>query len=183
MTSVHLLRSYQQKYFNSHPHEEDDQVNLSNGSGLVISTHILTKRMTCMFSDTFWIEVISTHILTKRMTDSLVEMLQQVYNFNSHPHEEDDIYHTFNVLKYKHFNSHPHEEDDCIWGKRNSNEFNFNSHPHEEDDWILYLETKKRGISTHILTKRMTQQTIGLMLRRQNFNSHPHEEDDVKGAY
>ena len=33
-------------------------------------------------------------------------------------------------------------------------------------------------ISTHILTKRMTDYGIYLELCNENFNSHPHEEDD-----
>ena len=56
------------RYFNSHPHEEDD-----------------TDR-----SDMSWIRQISTHILTKRMTHP--SSIQQVpyIHFNSPPHEEDD---------------------------------------------------------------------------------------------
>ena len=86
LSALHL------SYFNSHPHEEDDTLNCAccdrqytfqltssrrgwpreTASSLreyVISTHILTKRMTCtasVFAFVPW--VISTHILTKRMT-------------------------------------------------------------------------------------------------------------------
>ena len=56
------------QYFNSHPHEEDD-----------FSCH--------------WICIafnISTHILTKRMTCRLERCTKINGYFNSHPHEEDD---------------------------------------------------------------------------------------------
>ncbi len=57
------------RYFNSHPHEEDDlrsQGFLSEA--YIISTHILTKRMTeQMLNGLFYLDI-STHILTKRMT-------------------------------------------------------------------------------------------------------------------
>ena len=55
-------------YFNSHPHEEDDNlfILLQNSGG--ISTHILTRRMTIIYSRNFLCSLISTHILTRRMT-------------------------------------------------------------------------------------------------------------------
>ena len=34
------------------------------------------------------------------------------------------------------------------------------------------------GISTHILTKRMTKREANIAELEENFNSHPHEEDD-----
>ena len=54
--------------FNSHPHEEDDAKN------------------TCDIVNA----IISTHILTKRMTVRLLDMRKSHIHFNSHPHEEDD---------------------------------------------------------------------------------------------
>ena len=59
-------------YFNSHPHEEDDQM---EGPG-----------KTAVHNET-----ISTHILTKRMT-ALCSSPESQTHFNSHPHEEDDLY-------------------------------------------------------------------------------------------
>ena len=107
-------------------------------------------------------------------------------HFNSHPHEEDDIcVHDFlNQLIY--FNSHPHEEDDHTQGMKYFLTGYFNSHPHEEDDglpavvsdrWKEYFnshpheEDDRKGsgmgniyrISTHILTKRMTENEAGWM--------------------
>ena len=55
-------------YFNSHPHEEDDN----------------------MTTYTFDNTAISTHILTKRMTRHYVIIGSAKGHFNSHPHEEDD---------------------------------------------------------------------------------------------
>ena len=67
--TFHLGKSVQVlEYFNSHPHEEDDDVSNNLGWNITISTHILTRRMTT-FEDIYKIlEDISTHILTRRMT-------------------------------------------------------------------------------------------------------------------
>ena len=54
----------------------------------------------------------------------------------------------------------------------------FNSHPHEEDDFAEAGKRYRYLISTHILTKRMTDRYIQLCYMFQYFNSHPHEEDD-----
>ncbi len=60
-------------YFNSHPHEEDDDRYLKLRSyDLHISTHILTKRMTKVIQHCVILLCISTHILTKRMTATLI---------------------------------------------------------------------------------------------------------------
>ena len=58
----------------------------------------------------------------------------------------------------------------------------FNSHPHEEDDCERCQKEFEEGISTHILTKRMTIKVPGRDGNLYNFNSHPHEEDDVAEA-
>ena len=54
--------------FNSHPHEEDDAAMSSKKEEQEISTHILTKRMTATKDMPLGAMYISTHILTKRMT-------------------------------------------------------------------------------------------------------------------
>ena len=77
----------------------------------------------------------------------------------------------------------------------------FNSHPHEEDDPTDPEPLNYTGISTHIITKRMTVKlgeinmsgSFQLTSSRRGwlkqlshsaethyFNSHPHEEDDLK---
>ena len=57
------------RYFNSHPHEEDDRW--------------FTTECQCRIT-------ISTHILTKRMTTIFLMSTSVGMYFNSHPHEEDD---------------------------------------------------------------------------------------------
>ena len=84
----------------------------------------------------------------------------------------------FNILIEHYFNSHPHEEDDMLTSSYNMNNRlfqltssrrgwhhtgfprpiwkHFNSHPHEEDDVRALSHLSDQDISTHILTKRMT---------------------------
>ena len=129
-----LLSCY--KYFNSHPHEEDDDSLRLLNCHADISTHILTKRMTItavFFQKTTDISThiltkrmtlekvltssekkISTHILTKRMTYCLMMNSSVSTYFNSHPHEEDDNNPDGGNSVRRYFNSHPHEEDDGV---------------------------------------------------------------------
>ena len=100
--------------------------------------------------------VISTHILTKRMTSMSFGSRGFLAYFNSHPHEEDDWLRIMERWKKIHFNSHPHEEDDDTYLVCLLLYLYFNSHPHEEDDKVKKLELEQNHISTHILTKRMT---------------------------
>ena len=57
-----------------------------------ISTHILTKRMTEASQNLSLEHIISTHILTKRMTLISNHPHRFLEYFNSHPHEEDDLF-------------------------------------------------------------------------------------------
>ena len=50
MTRYPSTQSESALYFNSHPHEEDDNFNNLLRSGIDISTHILTKRMTAILN-------------------------------------------------------------------------------------------------------------------------------------
>ena len=55
--------------------------------------------------------IISTHILARRMTATPTLPRTQFY-FNSHPRKEDDRY-VFSILdQLQYFNSHPRKEDD-----------------------------------------------------------------------
>ena len=99
-------------YFNSHPHEEDDPAQTYLSSRNCISTHILMKRMTSHAISNRHIKVISTHILMKRMTFRSTACLYGRLHFNSHPHEEDDYDNRDKYRSDTNFNSHPHEEDD-----------------------------------------------------------------------
>ena len=142
-----------------------------------ISTHILTKRMTIFNISKLCCAVISTHILTKRMTTSLVSYGGSG-NISTHILTKRMTYSSDCTCNLWHFNSHPHEEDDLVSMLIHNRLRYFNSHPHEEDDFniamskihliIFQLTSSRRGwhwpdtntfrtgISTHILTKRMT---------------------------
>ena len=123
-----------------------------------ISTHILTKRMTNHESDQAWSVSISTHILTKRMT-----MYAKCFNyiktyFNSHPHEEDDMTDTQNPYCISIFQLTSSRRG---WRAKS---------PQFQLSISFQLTSSRRGwqadnrekqssrlISTHILTKRMTE--------------------------
>ena len=107
-----------------------------------ISTHILTRRMTTDGISATFPGIISTHILTRRMTWLRRMPLAALRYFNSHPHKEDDRNGKKVAISKKYFNSHPHKEDDSIQRRRNVEKY----------------------ISTHILTRRMTEITNGSSL-------------------
>ena len=143
----------------------------------IISTHILTKRMTIQKAVHKCLRNISTHILTKRMT-TVSEPVFQLLSFQLTSSRRGwrrrilcrqlGFYISTHILtkrmtgvvshesKIRHFNSHPHEEDDDIDFLRILCRIYFNSHPHEEDDCPDFLE----------------------YVAIRYFNSHPHEEDD-----
>ena len=66
--NVELKNIWERMHFNSHPHEEDDRKASLKDCLECISTHILTKRMTLTQKHLKINRIISTHILTKRMT-------------------------------------------------------------------------------------------------------------------
>ena len=166
-------------YFNSHPHEEDDNLICLFPIYIIISTHILTKRMTGRNNRELRNFSISTHILTKRMTwwsDPRIRRFQ--FQLTSSRRGWPRLAH-YSQHFNKNFNSHPHEEDDSRpdlqrmlsfifqltssrrgWLARGAvpvySEY-FNSHPHEEDDLAEPDVIPESIISTHILTKRMTE--------------------------
>ena len=123
-------------YFNSHPHEEDDAAESgSSYFAFIISTHILTKRMTPsgifhksagifqltssrrgwrqFLEKCYCICYISTHILTKRMTAGAFYPIKQFF-ISTHILTKR-MTNPFLSPTYQpsNFNSHPHEEDDC----------------------------------------------------------------------
>ena len=121
--------------FNSHPHEEDDNVVSRNTSP--------TRHF-------------NSHPHEEDDQETYGTMLYQEH-FNSHPHEEDDRDSKDGTILKLYFNSHPHEEDDAVC-------LPFPSTPCSISTHILTkrMTCKKRNkllrldISTHILTKRMT---------------------------
>ena len=130
----HSWQSHDESYFNSHPHEEDDIIQNFPAPSGNISTHILTKRMTH-----------STCVLL---------MQQRAFQLTSSRRGWPLLLPDWQHMWY--FNSHPHEEDDSSRFRISTLSEYFNSHPHEEDDWNPTISDKKQRISTHILTKRMT---------------------------
>ena len=143
------------KYFNSHPHEEDDHKpvhHLSQGEFQLTSSR---RGWRYGRIESFMFETISTHILTKRMTDFPIPLAPIIVFQLTSSRRGWQKAKTL-LRSRKHFNSHPHEEDD-----KNKNG-----------------DVRKSNISTHILTKRMTDRYIQLCYMFQYFNSHPHEEDD-----
>ena len=146
------------RYFNSHPHEEDDTALVSYGGSGNISTHILTKRMTypacvnaCdinisthiltkrMTLQTGWVSEnnrISTHILTKRMTMTGVKPV---------------IYMSFQLTSSRR-------------GWRYSQKYRRGQN-------VFQLTSSRRGWHNSSCFVRWL---------RKYFNSHPHEEDDNK---
>ena len=123
-----------QHHFNSHPHEEDAPLPRLYIHRSVISTHILTKRMTMFWLNSMDVEFISTHILTKRMTNVvkdivlksnisthiLTKRMTDMFNFlfqdrNISTHiltKRMTLPQFLHSLPDLYFNSHPHEEDD-----------------------------------------------------------------------
>ena len=76
-----------------------------------------------------------------------------------------------------HFNSQPHKEADthvcfvCVRGGH------FNSQPHKEADVVAVRMGVSTSISTHSLTRRLTDLLIS-MRSHLDFNSQPHKEAD-----
>ena len=121
-----------------------------------ISTHSLTKRLTCGISASSVLYIISTHNLTKRLTIDACPYCRPILYFNSQPHEEaDSLLHkvslrnrisTHSLTKRltpppsgsqsnaSYFNSQPHEEADERWTYLHDIFRYFNSQPHEEAD-------------------------------------------------
>ena len=76
------------------------------------------------------------------------------------------------------FNSQPHEEADWNLKTLSMCQEHFNSQPHEETDHYCTRCMGIIEISTHSLTKRLTDRIHPERRERGNFNSQPHEEAD-----
>ena len=122
--------------FNSHPHEEDDNVLLA----ILLSPNL-----------------ISTHILTKRMTRENRSYNHRRRYFNSHPHEEDDSVPSMQPkddidisthILTKRMTGNQRVTDYCIVFQLTSSRRGWRKN-RPYCSWLT-------GISTHILTKRMT---------------------------
>ena len=148
-----------QKYFNSHPHEEDDGLTLFIKSFNDISTHILTKRMTLCGFYILHHRYISTHILTKRMTSSWHgTFTPKAFQLTSSRRGWLLFSYFYTWTWIFQLTSSRRGWQVCI--VLLSLPGHFNSHPHEEDDSVSRFLNPSLYISTHILTKRMTTQPI-----------------------
>ena len=129
-----------------------------------ISTHILTKRMTLCRYYLLSNSIISTHILTKRMTIQTDSSMPSWINFNSHPHEEDDLVYPVQ-FHFNNISTHILTKRMTFTRQMLSNTVKFQ------------LTSSRRGwrcrrfflflmgfISTHILTKRMTERSSPLVM-------------------
>ena len=77
--------------------------------------------------------------------------------FNSQPHKEADYEWAVFVFTFHHFNSQPHKEADVGRLKtQNQRRSYFNSQPHKEADSRIRNRPKHIRISTHSLTRRLT---------------------------
>ena len=75
--------------FNSHPHEEDDGSTSFSYPTLIISTHILTRRMTMKVENHYTFMIFQLTSSRGGWHHSYAQKFFHIY-FNSHPHEEDD---------------------------------------------------------------------------------------------
>ena len=164
-------------HFNSHPHEEDDESYRENPVFRVISTHILTKRMT-IFKDTgfdsctfqltssrrgwpdiflsfFFCIIISTHILTKRMTLWWL-LCSSPFDISTHILTKRMTIFSMASSSALIFQLTSSRRGWLTILIRRRTQWYFNSHPHEEDDDVFVRMINGLYISTHILTKRMT---------------------------
>ena len=95
-----MLLAPQHKHFNSHPHEEDDENSYVWKTGIGISTHILTKRMTLRGNEPRYVRDISTHILTKRMTAILNKIISFKIKLYIHYNILFAIFYIYNSILY-----------------------------------------------------------------------------------
>ena len=82
--------------------------------------------------------------------------------------------------KHEYFNSQPHKEADIFSFERFSVWSNFNSQPHKEADNYSTFYFFQFSISTHSLTRRLTESGQELYVDGKNFNSQPHKEADCR---
>ena len=143
-----------------------------------ISTHSLTRRLTILINPSFVGFNISTHSLTRRLTPHYSLQIDAIY-FNSQPHKEADndylreitsqgisthsltrrltISWLMKFLSESYFNSQPHKEADYQPQSAPESCMHFNSQPHKEADIYSWFLLSANSISTHSLTRRLTQ--------------------------
>ena len=166
-------------YFNSQPHEEADGIGGGSVATISISTHSLTRRLTEHCFRFRW-RVEHFNSQPHEEADRSTEWVKySAAYFNSQPHEEADQLNVSQVLTdiifqltasrggwlhqtgtptgTGYFNSQPHEEADLTTLSFSPEVYNFNSQPHEEADGIGGGSVATISISTHSLTRRLTE--------------------------
>ena len=166
------------KFFNSHPHKEDDQKKMQFKNGSWLFNSHPHKEDDPVGSMRYPLILFSTHILTRRMTVVVLDVgCRWTFQLTSSQGgwRQKSLYSPFTHL----FNSHPHKEDDKKVMNNAVSGILFNSHPHKEDDYIASASDAFVDFSTHILTRRMTLGSCHFAGTSPFFNSHPHKEDDI----
>ena len=121
-----------------------------------ISTHSLTRRLTSKNGFKERADIISTHSLTRRLTTVytynynriLFQLTASQGGWQDHKntqHHQGD------------FNSQPHKEADNVLKWIEQTFQHFNSQPHKEADGTLTVNSAAGSISTHSLTRRLTE--------------------------
>ena len=143
------------RYFNSHPHEEDDHLLVVFFLVSFISTHILTKRMTYRTESRSLCFIFQ---LTSSRRGWLWCCLCSTghYHFNSHPHEEDDLFRKHSTTAISLFQLTSSRRG---WRNRSGSPLS---------EISFQLTSSRRGWRRKLLRN----------LLFEHFNSHPHEEDD-----
>ena len=188
-------------YFNSQPHKEADGIHPERISGIRISTHSLTRRLT--WNVPYFVQLLIFQLTASQGGWHITQWLShcQMEHFNSQPHKEADSNATAIYQAQKDFNSQPHKEADKKpqkklgfasafqltasqggWLRDNAikqeTEY-FNSQPHKEADGRTVSDRRYiRQISTHSLTRRLTTFFQDIQLISVYFNSQPHKEAD-----
>ncbi len=143
------------KLFNSHPHKEDDFGKPEQLAVIAFSTHILTRRMTMKVLITMRQKNFSTHILTRRMTNHLATCTD-FFNFQLTSSQGGWLTAPINRSLISAFQLTSSQGGWHIFHWTVLLHILFNSHPHKEDDNKICLKQQKKKF----------------------FNSHPHKEDD-----
>ena len=121
-----------------------------------ISTHSLTRRLTLFKFAVAVVTDISTHSLTRRLTNATDPVSLSQY-ISTHSLTRRLTIRQFSAPdRTVHFNSQPHKEAD--WKKHSEEETHthFNSQPHKEADGSPDTTQNIELISTHSLTRRLT---------------------------
>ena len=150
-------------YFNSQPHKEADfSVMIVFAIILNISTHSLTRRLTNHFLNRRNEMSISTHSLTRRLTITGGEV-DDWFNISTHSLTRR-LTVMAEIIQFLlvYFNSQPHKEADYAHTTRDIQSWYFNSQPHKEADKPHDICSTDICISTHSLTRRLTQYSDGL---------------------